>query len=1290
MSYHMGINLGHERSVAIVKDGEILVAIEQERLDRRKYSLGYTLQAPGDPSQIQIPGEAIRYCLDTCNIRINDLATITANMPGHDFAPDILHRVLPAEVASKVLQLPNHHLAHACSAYYPSGFEDAVILVVDAAGSATKENRTESYTLYEGRGQNLLTLHSETVASHLAGLSTLGFLYEYITRKAGFISQVGDKIKHAEAGKLMGLAPFGKHQPNLHSWIQTQENSYSLKISAYDIFLEVAALEKRYDTGEGKPYLRPYLVDLAYKVQHELEQALIHIVGVAVKQTGLRKLCIAGGVGLNSVANYKLLDQLHLNDIFIFPAAGDSGIATGCALWAYYTAGGGEKRVSLSKATLGRCYSFLEVKQALHSFQDVVVVEELTKEEIIVRSAQALAKGNIVARFEGGSEYGPRALGHRSIMADPTFKCMKDILNARVKFREAFRPFAPVIPLESISQVFEQQIAAPFMLVVPQIKPEFYEIIPAVTHVDGTGRVQTVTEPDNFYFYRLCHQLVQERQGPPVLLNTSFNVAGQPIVETPLEAIETFLSTDIDYLAIENFWVAKRHVPVLNYEQHLDLVGSSTVPQGLPFDVPNVTKLMAILDRALFFGATANCPWSVAQLKVLSSQGAQYKETSVLFPETPFVGRLDTQLSNNVILLLDPYNKSALVDLTQKVLPTAYSFAEVKLLLAVLNAPRPQLEQMRMELHLTTLEFEQRLAWARVQLDKYELVPQFNYTTLLPPDSPLTEVSQQTFAPFADENFSARSILGSLRQCLHQAGYQGDKICQLLGVTSQQNIEPTYLHYYGYYRLPQTHLGDLIRLFMLRGGLSQIKLREIFGNDLFWGLCSLGILIPRGEAWASRVDLFEVVGLYLATDHRYMMLPEDDIDESPVMYIGMDSMGLVHTAPQYSAMRVLDLCCGSGVQGLVASRYAQEVIGVDINPRAIRFSRFNAQLNGIDNIQFRLGNLYAVVEGYFNTILANPPFVPSPKGELRFRDGGATGEEILAQIITDSADYLATDGRLFIVTDLVNVQQYASKLSGWWRKGAADKLVLCTADRNDILFSVPHCHAAFNQSFEQYNAELDQWLDNFHTAELTTVNFGYILIACSEETKSGSYYIRTIHNPTSSIYPDVQAYFESRHLLSTQNCADYFLALAPDLHFRTEINPQTGSNQIEIFSPHNSYFTTYPISEQMYALLLDINHFQPKFATYTNPVNLDCLQDLIYKGILALISERLPNVLPHPANQYKNNINIQARIPSLSANSSVKTVIGLNMQTDAGLFEELSIVELQTKTTPTCLSSYLR
>jgi carbamoyltransferase len=1273
MHYHLGINLGHERSVAIVQDGEILVAIEQERIDRQKYSPGYMLHSPGDASQIQLPHEAIRYAIDAIGIGMGDLETITANMPGHDYAPEILRRTLPPELVHKVRQIPSHHLAHAYTAYYPSGFEESIILVVDASGGTTNR-QTESYTIYTGRDTQISTLHSETVAAHLAGLSTLGFVYEYVTRKAGFVSKISEKVRHAEAGKLMGLAPFGQHQPNFQRWIQTMADDFSVKISAYDIFLEIAALEKLYDKGEGKPYLRSYLVDLAYKVQQELEQALLHIVGLAVERTGLKKLCIAGGVGLNSVANYQLLKQLVLDDIFIFPAAGDSGIAAGCALWADHQVGG-SKRFKLTKADLGKQYSLQDVELAIAQFATEIVVEELSPAMIVPRAAQSLAQGNIVARFAGGAEYGPRALGQRSIMADPTFQRMKDIINARVKFREAFRPFAPVIPLESVSTVFEQQVAAPFMLVVPQIKKEFHDVIPAVTHVDGTGRVQTVTAVDNPYFHSLCHQLVRERQGVPVLLNTSFNVAGQPIVETPAEAIETFLQTDIDYLAIENFWISKKHVPVLNYAEHLTKVTDSALPKGLPANTPGVIELMTKLDQALFHNKTANCPWSLAELQKLSSAGAVYKETSKLFPHTRGLRQLQTQLSPSVLLLPDPLGKSTLVDLTGKVKSTAYSWSEVQLLLTVQRNQERELADLRQAWQLTPRELEAKFNWAQQQLDQYQLKLQPSASKTTPPDSDLTTVAEQTFAPFAEESFSARIILRQLYDCLHRWEYTDAKISELLGLTSQQHIEPTRIHYYDRYLLPQNPLSDLIRLFHLKVALPQVVLQELFTPALFKALVNMGLLIPRGEYWSSRVDLFEAAGLYIATDHRYMLLPEDKIDEDPVMYLGMDSMGLVHTAPRYKVDCILDLCTGSGIQALTASRYAHRVVGVDINPRALRFARFNAQLNSIEHVQFRSGNLYQAVSGKFDIILANPPFVPSPSQEYRFRDGGANGEEVLAQIISGSTEHLTANGHLFIVTDLVDLPKYQQKLAQWWTGGKADQLILHTADRDDILFSVPHSHAPFGQTICEYRDELDRWLGNFHRAGLTAVNFGYILIQrLAKSHQQHTYYSRTIHNPHQSIEAEVRQYFRQRGRWMHPQVDKCYLTLHPDLRFRYEINPHTGEQQVELFTVDNPYFTTYPISQQLYLRLQEIFNTQPQFGTYINHANHDWIHDLVCKGIL-LVKFTQTDSAGHPITPVSFTAVSKQSDPSQPA--------------EPVEHQELSIAELQTKTTPTCLSSYL-
>lgn len=1275
--YHLGVNLGHDRSAAIVRDGEIIAAIHQERLDRRKNSIGLFLQAIDDPSQIQLPDEAIQYCLKSCGIGLLDVGSITANMPGIDHSANILRRNLPSELGSRVLEISSHHLAHAYTAYWPSGFEKALILVVDATGSTTPDHLTESYTVYRAEGTNLSVIHSEKVAAHTAWLSTLGSIYEYVARKAGFVTKIGPSITVPEAGKLMGLAPYGGNQAHWQRWISMRENNYSLDISAYDIFLEIAALEKQYGTGSGKPYLQPYLIDLAWKVQKELEEALLHIVGLAVCETGIRKVCLAGGVALNSVANYKILRGLNLEDIFIFPAAGDGGIAAGCALWAYATQERPPKTAkSLRTASLGCQYSLEQIECVIDAFNDRINVQRLTSDQVVEKTAKSLSRGHIIARFEGGSEYGSRALGNRSILADPSFAHMKDVVNARVKFRESFRPFAPVIPEEDLSIVFKQNAPSPFMLLVSEIKSEYQAQMPAITHYDGTGRVQTVTRENNPYFYNVCRTLSALRSGPPILLNTSFNVAGQPIVETPEEAIETFLSTDIDYLCLEDYWISKIDFSVRTYKQHLEKVPESVLPQGLPPNQPPVTHLMRNLDRALFFGETEGCQWTIEELQKLSSEGGKYKETSLLFQESPFGQSFRSQLSRDVLLLIDPLGDSSLIDLTGRIKTFALKLKDVCDFLAVFDGTSAQLEDLRISKQLTTREWQKRLYEVANQLRRYPLESGWQNIHTEIQDSILAQNEGLIFAQFHDPQFSVWKALESVRKVFDQAGYTESAICNALKVESLQLIEPSRLHYYDSFVLSHDPLDDLTRLFLLRVSLGELRIKNLFGESNFNVLKQLGVLIPRGDAWASRVDMYCADGLYIATDHRYMILEEDLINEDPVMYLGLDSMGLVHTAPRYPANRLLDLCTGSGLQALVGSRYTHCVIGVDINPRAVRFARFNAQLNGIRNVDFIRGDLYKGVQGQvFDVILANPPFVPSPKTDLCFRDGGEGGEIILHRIIREAPNHLTLKGKLHIVTDLVDVRSYQTKLEEWWGGGASHMLVLQTADRDEILFSVPHSKAPFGQSFGAYNDELGRWVNNFREAGITSINFGYILIHRLSRDSNGSYYSRIIFNPTAPIYGQVCKYFEQREYAMLSKCEFFFLKLNPDIRFRMEFDHRNEESNWELFSPDNPFYTTYMVNGTIFHDLLRIAHMPAAhLGAFLTSENKDWIMDFIYKGILRLSVS--------PQRQHRHHRWVDGSV--YAGDQGMAPLVAATQSDGASV-----IRELETKTTPTCLSSYI-
>tara|TARA_B100001123_G_scaffold111283_1_gene129426 strand:+ start:3575 stop:7339 length:3765 start_codon:yes stop_codon:yes gene_type:complete len=1254
--------MGHDRSVAVVQDGKVIVAIEQERLDRIKHSVGFMLQSPDAMGQIQVPGESITYCLDHLGLKLSDVATITPNMPGVDLAPQIVRGKFSRDLKSKVRTVPSHHLAHAYSAYWPSGFDESLVLVVDASGSTSKNSEgrfTESYTLYEGRGGKLRALHCEQVRAHLAALSTLGFVYETVSRRAGFVTNLNSGLSFPEAGKLMGLAAYGGPQPNWEPWFTKADDPYKINLSAYDIFLEMAALEKRYDDDLGKPYFRPWLVDLAYKVQAELEHVLCQLVRDACATTGLKKLCIAGGVGLNSVANYKILRDCTLEDIFTFPAAADNGIAVGCALWAYHSEGG-EQREPLGSACFGRSYSADEVDRALATFKDLVTAEKHDTNGMVRQVGEALSKGHIVARFESGSEFGPRALGHRSILADPTFGRMKDVVNARVKFREAFRPFAPFVPLDRANEVFDLSSPSPYMLLVAPVREHFRDDLPAITHEDGTGRVQTCTPDQDPFFHALCLEVEARRGGVPVLLNTSFNVAGQPIVETPEEAIETFLRTDIDFLALGDRWITRTHQLVKNYDEHIEDLEIEPRPNGLKPGQPSVLPLMKELDAAIFLGRQSRY-WSDAEVAALSAKGARFKETSRLFPDADLLCPLRTQVGIDATLIIDPIGGSLLIDETAKHADVDLDRDRLETLLALKPDSHVQREALRVKLRATPAEIEDLVAEMTTVMKRFGIPVHASWqeeSSSAPVALASASTSDgRTLEAFANGAFRIDQRLRRIRRAIIGHGYDEATIIQLLSLGSLQAIEPTQLHYYDTYVLPENALGDLIRLFQLRSSVPRQRVEDIFNVEDVQLLESLGLLADEGETLRGCVDLFCSGGLLFATDHRYLIRDGDYLNEDPVMYIGMDSHGLVQTAPQQHCDRVLDLCCGSGVQGLVASRYARQVTAVDLNPRAVRFARFNAQLNGITNFEVRHGSLYEVVAGEtFDCILANPPFVPSPDESLKFRDGGTGGENILRAIIEGSGEHLALEGRLCIVTDLVDADRYEAKLRVWMGETACYGLILTTADRNESLFSVPHCHAPFGQSFEDYNGELGRWIDNFRSSSLHAVNFGYILIWRRPKSGSSDITKRTIHNPSSPIWEQVQGWVEQRRLWDSEEANSMVLALHPDVRMVTKETPGGEEKSCELHLGNNPFFTTYAVSTAIADELRHIYVSQPTLMDRLSSPDADWVENLHRKGVLRLTTARRP---------------LRARQQAAGKGAN-------------------GIKEHATKTTPTCLSSYLR
>ncbi len=427
---------------------------------------------------------------------------------------------------SKIVTI-GHHLAHAYSTFYSSNFKQSAVLVVDGRGS-----QKETQTIFSADINNGIELLEST---DKAGI---GLLYSSATQLIGF--------KLMQEGKTMGLAPYGTNKKILnctpkYSGIET-DYSNMIHDNTYEFKTKV---EFNKDDFNEK-------ANVAFEVQQECENSMLHLARFAKERTKMEYLCLSGGVALNSVSNYKILQENIFEDIFINPACSDTGIPLGCALYGYHKVLNQPKDYDEISPYLGCSYNNEQILSAINSFSGYKV----EKDEDLSKTVSLLVNNKIIGCHQGRSEMGPRALGNRSILMSPLETKNKDILNMRVKHREEFRPFAPACLEELASEYYYIDKPSPYMLFVPKVKDDKCDILKAVTHVDGTGRLQTLTKKRNKHFYNIVN-MFYKKTGVPVLLNTSFNVANEPIVESPQDAIKCFLENDIDALIIGEYLLIK-------------------------------------------------------------------------------------------------------------------------------------------------------------------------------------------------------------------------------------------------------------------------------------------------------------------------------------------------------------------------------------------------------------------------------------------------------------------------------------------------------------------------------------------------------------------------------------------------------------------------------------------------------------------------------------------------------------------------------------------------------------
>ena len=591
--YILGIScFYHDAAAALLEDGKLIAAAEEERFTRIKHDFDF-------------PENAINFCLDYAGISGKDIDYVVFyEKPFHKFERilmttfqsfpkswNVFREAMITWLSDKLwvkntikektgieynkILFGEHHLSHAASAFYPSPFEEAAILTIDGVGEWT------TASMGVGKGTDIRLL-KEIKFPH-----SLGLLYSAFTAFLGFTVNEGEY-------KVMGMAPYGKPRyadkiyDNLikvaddgsfwmnmdyFSYHYSDEKTFNSKFE--DLFGKPRMPEMHFFTSTTRfpSYFgekpsnyselcreNEYYADIAASIQRVTEEVILKLVNSLHKETGLKRLCLAGGVALNSVANGRILRETPFDELFIQPSAGDGGGALGAALHAYHGLLGKPRTFIMEHAYWGKEYSENEIKQFLdgnnipyHYFSD--------DEKLLDRLVDDLANGKVVGWFQGRFEWGPRALGNRSILADPRSEEMKDLVNVKIKFREPFRPFAPVIIEENTKDFFHygdkaaKQFPARYMLLVLPLKENKAETIKAVNHM-GTGRLQTIREEWNPRYYQVVKKF-GEATGVPVLLNTSFNLRGEPIVASPANAFNTFSKSGIDVLVLQNFVIRK-------------------------------------------------------------------------------------------------------------------------------------------------------------------------------------------------------------------------------------------------------------------------------------------------------------------------------------------------------------------------------------------------------------------------------------------------------------------------------------------------------------------------------------------------------------------------------------------------------------------------------------------------------------------------------------------------------------------------------------------------------------
>ena len=551
----LGFSVGHDKGAVIIEDGKVVVGITQERLSRIKHDGAY--------SGGKIPFESINYCLNTLGLTLEDIDSYVYSTT--EIVDDIDKQF--KEYTNKHINLKfiPHHLAHAYSSFFSSGLDEAAVIVADASGSilshlnklpiwypnVTKdgldpeEDWTEGISIYHFTKDKFNEVYKKWIKYPIPlgtedGVS-LGTLYS-----EGALQLVYEPSSHTwTAGKLMGLSSYANPEIVAEAPEFVKELDGDIFVSNHRIYPKVE--------HDSDFYSRACVAGI---YQREQERASMILTKMAKNLTKSNNVCVAGGSFLNCSSNEQILKSELFDNCFFIPPSDDSGIPLGCAWYAYQELLD-ITSVDVLSPYLGKTYSRNEIVEAINKYPNLIFNEVPNDEGLNEIVSHLLSENRVIGWFQGGSEIGPRALGNRSILASPIHSWITHHINSDIKKREWYRPFAPAVLFEHQSEVFESDVYSPYMLVTTKVKEEWRTKIPAVTHIDNSARHQSVTKESNNKFYNLLNSFY-EKTGVPVLLNTSFNGPKEPIVESPTDAINTFIETGLDHLVLDNFIISKK------------------------------------------------------------------------------------------------------------------------------------------------------------------------------------------------------------------------------------------------------------------------------------------------------------------------------------------------------------------------------------------------------------------------------------------------------------------------------------------------------------------------------------------------------------------------------------------------------------------------------------------------------------------------------------------------------------------------------------------------------------